>query len=169
MIRKAQLGDIPALNKLVNSAYRGESSKRGWTTEEHLLGGTRTDENLLYQTLTTPSVSMLIYVENDAILGCVSLEKQEKSLYLGMLTVSPELQGGGIGKKLLAASEAFARENQLEKITMTVISARQELIVWYERCGYSATGETKPFPMDNPNFGEPKQFLEFIVMEKKVV
>ncbi|NJN34131.1 MAG: GNAT family N-acetyltransferase [Saprospiraceae bacterium] len=169
MIRKAQIEDISALNKLVNSAYRGESSKRGWTTEEHLLGGVRTTEDMLLQTLSTPSVSILVFVEKEAILGCVSLEKRADSLYLGMLTVSPELQGGGIGKKLLAASEAFARDVQSEKITMTVISVRQELIAWYERCGYHATGEKKPFPMNNPKFGEPKQFLEFIVMEKIIV
>jgi ribosomal protein S18 acetylase RimI-like enzyme len=85
-----------------------------------------------------------------------------------MLTVSPELQGGGIGKKLMQAAEDLAKENDIPKISMTVISVRKELIEYYERRGYKNTGETKPFPMNDPKFGLPKQQLEFIVMEKRL-
>lgn len=168
MISKANISDIPALNLLVNSAYRGESSKKGWTTEEHLLDGIRTDEESLEELLTNPNATILKYSENDKILGCVYLEKQADKLYLGMLTVSPELQGAGIGKKLIKAAEQLARAEDLEKVSMTVISVRKELIEFYERRGYQSTGERKPFPMDNPKFGLPKQVLEFIVMEKKI-
>ncbi len=166
MITKATKNDIPELNILVNSAYRGESSKKGWTTEEHLLGGIRTDEEGLLQTFENEIITILKYTENDKIIGAVSLEKQGNKLYLGMLTVSPDLQGGGIGKQLLKASEIFAKAENIPKIVMTVISVRSELIAWYERHGYVRTGETKPFPMDDPNFGMPKEFLEFIVLEK---
>ena len=166
MITKATTNDIPELNILVNSAYRGESSKRGWTTEEHLLGGIRTDEEGLLQTFENEQITILKYTENDKIIGTVSLEKQGEKLYLGMLTVSPDLHGGGIGKQLLKAAEVFAREEKIPKIVMTVISVRAELIAWYERHGYIRTGETKPFPMDDPNFGMPKEFLEFVVLEK---
>ncbi len=86
-----------------------------------------------------------------------------------MLTVSPELQGCGIGKKLIQAAESFARNSKLKTISMTVISVRKELIAFYERRGYKNTGETKPFPMTEPKFGLPKQFLEFIVMEKEIL
>jgi ribosomal protein S18 acetylase RimI-like enzyme len=85
-----------------------------------------------------------------------------------MLTVSPTLQGGGIGKLLLEAAETEARKLKLPKISMSVISIRHELVAWYERRGYQKTGETKPFPMNDPNFGIPKQFLEFIMMEKQI-
>ena len=78
------------------------------------------------------------------------------------------MQGSGIGKKLLYASEAFAKEEGLSKIEMTVISIRTELVAWYERHGYTCTGEVRPFPMDDPKFGLPKTFLEFVVMEKVV-
>ena len=166
MITKATTNDIPELNILVNSAYRGESSKKGWTTEEHLLGGIRTDEEGLLQTFENEQITILKYTENDKIIGTVSLEKQGEKLYLGMLTVSPDLQGGGVGKQLLKAAEVFAREEKIPKIVMTVISVRAELIAWYERHGYIRTGETKPFPMDDPNFGMPKEFLEFVVLEK---
>jgi ribosomal protein S18 acetylase RimI-like enzyme len=166
MIKKATKKDIPALNLLVNSAFRGETSKKGWTTEEHLLGGIRTNEELLAEIMGEKETTLLKYVENGTILGMVMLKKQKDKLYLGMLTVSPDLQGGGIGKKLLYASEGFAKKHQLPKIAMTVISVRQELIDWYKRHGYILTGETQPFPMNNPKFGLPKQFLEFVVMEK---
>lgn len=169
MITKATKNDILELNILVNSAYRGESSKKGWTTEEHLLGGIRTDEEGLLQTFENEDITVLKYTDNDKIIGTVSLEKQGNKLYLGMLTVSPELQGGGVGKKLLKASDVFAKEETIPKIVMTVISVRSELIAWYERHGYVRTGETKPFPMDDPNFGMPKEFLEFIVLEKKLI
>jgi ribosomal protein S18 acetylase RimI-like enzyme len=168
MITKATTNDIPELNILVNSAYRGESSKKGWTTEEHLLGGIRTDEDGLLQTFQNENVTILKYTENDKIIGTVSLEKQDGKLYLGMLTVSPELQGGGVGKQLLKAAEEFAKEEKIPKIVMTVISVRTELIAWYERHGYARTGEKKPFPMDDPNFGLPKEFLEFVVLEKRL-
>lgn len=168
MISAATIQDIPELNVLINSAYRGESSKKGWTTEEHLLDGIRTDEENLSELLQKENVTILKYTANNKIIGSVYLEKQDKKLYLGMLTVSPELQGGGIGKKLMQAAEDFARNAQLDKISMTVISVRKELIAYYERRGYKNTGETKPFPMHDPKFGLPKQFLEFIVMEKKI-
>jgi ribosomal protein S18 acetylase RimI-like enzyme len=168
MITKATKEDIPEINILVNSAYRGESSKKGWTTEEHLLGGIRTDEAGLTQTFDNEPITVLKFTENNKIIGVVSLEKQGNKLYLGMLTVSPDLQGGGVGKQLLKAAEVFAKEENIPKIVMTVISVRSELIAWYERHGYVRTGETKPFPMDDPNFGLPKVFLEFIVLEKSL-
>ncbi len=169
MITKATKNDISEISNLVNSAYRGESSKKGWTTEEHLLGGIRTDEQDLLKTFENDAITVLKFTENDKIIGTVSLEKQGNKLYLGMLTVSPELQGGGVGKQLLKAAEIFALEISIPKIVMTVISVRAELIAWYERHGYVRTGETKPFPMDDPNFGIPKEFLEFIVLEKIVI
>jgi ribosomal protein S18 acetylase RimI-like enzyme len=168
MITKALQSDIPALNILVNSAFRGESSKKGWTTEADLLGGIRTDENTLTDSLNEPKTTIFKYCEGENILGMVMLKNQGDSLYLGMLTVAPDLQGGGIGKQLLHASEAFAKAEGLPKIMMTVISIRVELVAWYERHGYVRTGEVRPFPMDDPKFGLPKQFLEFEVMEKEI-
>ncbi len=165
----ATMADIPELVILINSAYRGESSKKGWTTEADLLGGQRTDDESLGRLLTKPGSVLFKYLnEENKISACVNLQQQNKKLYLGMLTVSPTLQGSGIGKKLLAASEQYARENKFEAIRMTVISIRHELIAWYERHGYIHTGETQPFPTDDPKFGIPKQFLEFVVLEKNI-
>ena len=51
---------------------------------------------------------------------------------------------------------------------MTVIARRRELIAWYERRGYALTGETRPFPMDDPRFGLPREPLFFVVLRKRL-
>jgi len=169
LISTATTEDIPALLKLVNSAYRGEASTKGWTTEAHLLkGALRTDETNLLQQITDKDAVVLKFTNDDSeITGCVYLKQQNKKVYLGMLSVSPMAQSHGIGKKLLAASEQYAKENNCQAVHMTVISARHELIAWYNRHGYTDTGERKPFPVDE-KFGVPTQQLEFIVLEKKI-
>jgi ribosomal protein S18 acetylase RimI-like enzyme len=163
----ATIQDIPALVPLINSAYRGDASKKGWTTEANLLEGEqRTDVDFLTNLLSNSAANMLKYKDADnSIIGCVYLEKMERGLYLGMLTVSPLQQAGGIGKKLLAAAEVYGKEKGCPCIFMKVISLRHELIAWYERHGYHKTGETKPLPGDN-RFGIPTQPLEFLIMEK---
>jgi len=161
--------DLPALVSLINSAYRGKASKKGWTTEADLLQGKyRTDIPSLTAVMENKDAVLLKYVsENGDIKGCVYLHKQERGLYLGMLTVSPLLQGSGIGKQLLKAAEVYAKENKCSSIFMNVISLRHELIAWYERHGYRQTDERNPFPSDQ-RFGIPTQTLEFIIMEKEV-
>ena len=164
----ATLEDVPALVRLVNSAYRGDESKQGWTTEADLLGGIRTDEEAMRDLINKPQSVILKYLNNDnELTACVYLEKKDNEMYLGMLSVSPTAQANGIGKQLIDASEAYARQQQKTAVVMTVISVRAELIEWYKRRGYSLTGETQPFPND-VRFGIPKQPLEFVVMKKKL-
>jgi len=153
---------------LVNSAYRGESSKKGWTTEADLLGGIRTDQKSMQALIQKPgSVMLTASDEFNRLVACVYLQQQGHQLYLGMLTVAPDIQAKGIGKQLLLAGEKYAREIGCISVIMTVIDIRHELIDWYKRKGYQSTGETKPFPAD-PAFGIPKQPLQFIVLEKKI-
>ena len=168
MIKPALESDIPALNMLVNSAYRGEGSKQGWTTEADLLDGIRTDEESLKELVHREDSIILKYEEENSILGCVYLKQEEAKMYLGMLTVSPQLQNKGIGKILLTASEDEARKRNCTAVFMSVISVRKELIDWYKKRGYYDTGHTKPFPENNPRFGIPRQPLEFIILEKKI-
>jgi ribosomal protein S18 acetylase RimI-like enzyme len=164
-VSAATVVDIPELVALINSAYRGETSKKGWTTEADLLSGElRTDDTMLAEIFKDPANILLKYVEGGRITGSVYLKKQEKGLYLGMLTVSPELQSAGIGKKLMRAAEDFAKENMLPCIFMNVISVRDELISWYERQGYYKTGERKPLP--DSKYGTPTRPLEFAIMQK---
>ncbi len=168
IIVAAKPEDAVLLDQLVNAAYRGESSKVGWTTEADLLDGTRTDALAISALLKDPGTTILKYVENGKILGCVELKVENDKLYLGMLTVQPDLQGRGIGKELLKRAEGEARKRKCSSIVMTVISAREELIAWYIRHGYRATGERRPFNFNDPRFGLPKRPLEFIVLEKKL-
>ncbi|MCU0368361.1 MAG: GNAT family N-acetyltransferase [Cyclobacteriaceae bacterium] len=168
MITPAVIADAPELDKLVNSAYRGDSSRQGWTTEADILDGTRTDAAAIAELIQTPGTTILKYVEENEILACVELKKEDGKLYLGMLTVKPKLQGKGIGKLLLKEAEEEAKRQNCTSIFMTVISVRKELIDWYVRHGYTPTGEKKPFAFNDPRFGQPKQPLEFIVLEKKL-
>jgi ribosomal protein S18 acetylase RimI-like enzyme len=161
--------DIPDLVALMNSAYRGESSRKGWTTEAHLIAGdVRTDEEDVRNVLNLPGSVMLTYREdNHSLVGCMNLQRKGDRLYLGMFSVSPDLQGGGIGKKLMDAAEEHARAEKVRAIYMMVISARHDLIAWYERRGYADTGERIPFPEDGRT-GAHLRDLEFMVLEKTV-
>lgn len=165
-IRPATHEDIPALLTLVNSAYRGESSRAGWTSEADLLDGIRTTRPALEDMLAHPDAVILLYEDGETLAGCVYLEKLGLSMYLGMLSVSPQLQAKGIGKRLLEAAGNRAREQSCTTMEMTVISVRHELIAWYERHGYHQTGEKEPFPTDEEKFGIPRQKLEFVVLKK---
>jgi ribosomal protein S18 acetylase RimI-like enzyme len=160
--------DVSALNVLINSAYRGESGKQGWTTEADLIEGTRIDVDELIEILKDPKATILKYVDDGEILACVELIQEEDKLYLGMLTVSPLLQGKGIGKELLIVAEQEAQKRNYNKIVMQVISVREELMDWYVRHGYTHTGERKPFHFTEAKFGQPKQPLEFVVLEKMI-
>ena len=145
MITKATLEDVFNLNKLINSAYRGETSKEGWTTEANLLDGKRTTEEELIEIIQNKKNTILKFTAENQIIGCVLLVDKETKLYLGMLTVSPEFQNSGIGKKMLKEAELFCLALDIPKIVMTVISIREELIAWYKRHGFVDTGKKEPF------------------------
>lgn len=168
LIHSAAVEDIVDLEQLVNSAYRGKSSRKGWTTEADFLDGIRVDKERLVEIIKGKDSKVLKALDaQNSIVGCVHLEKHGSKLYLGMLTVLPELQNKGIGKLLLAAAEEEARKLFCNSIYMTVLTERDTLIAWYERHGYVNTKQLKPFPMDNPRFGLPKKHLEFVVLEKR--
>lgn len=169
MIAKANIEDIPQLVALLNSAYRGEGSKQGWTTEADLIAGEqRTDIATVKEVMDQPGSIILKYTnEEGEIIGTVNLQQHERGLYLGMFAVSPVLQGGGIGKQLLKAADEYAKEVSVATIYMSVVSVRKELIDWYKRHGYAETGERKPFVEDEIT-GKHLQKLEFITLEKNI-
>lgn len=168
-ISTATIQDIPSLVKLINSAYRGEESKKGWTTEAFLIAGeSRIDNKSLEEIILQDDADLVIYKNNDAVIeGSVYLHKKENKLYLGMFAVNPNVQSSGIGKKMLQAAEHYAREKKCTAIFMTVISVRVELIAWYERHGYMNTEVKSPFPSDG-RFGKAIKPLEFITLEKTI-
>ena len=168
-INIAGASDIPALVDLLNKAYRGDDSKQGWTTEAHLIAGdVRTDEGSVKNVIEEAGSVMLKYTdEKGEIIGCVNLQQHDHKIYLGMFAVSPQLQGGGVGKKMLHAAEEFAKQQNCNAIYMTVISVRTELIDWYKRHGYADTGRKRSFEEDGVS-GKHLQQLEFVVLEKPV-
>lgn len=168
MIEKASLEDVSELNNLINSAYRGEFSKLGWTTEADLLLGARTTPEELNSLICNENNTLLKYTQKNAIIGCVLLTAKTEELYLGMLTVSPNHQNGGIGKKLLLKAELLAEELSLSKIVMTVISIRYDLINWYIRCGFQDSGTRLPFPKSIEYTEIAKEPLEFMLLEKQL-
>lgn len=165
----ATSADVAAITALLNSAYRGESSKQGWTNEAHLIGGNqRTDEPSLQQVMNDTDSVVLKYLDKEQkIIGCVNLQLHGSKIYLGMFSVSPQLQGLGIGKQLLNAAEEYAHSLQCTTIYMSVIDGREELINWYKRNGYTATGERKDFIEDAVS-GNHLLPLAFIFLEKKI-
>jgi N-acetylglutamate synthase-like GNAT family acetyltransferase len=167
-VRLATAADVPALHALIEGAYRGDSARAGWTHEADLLDGQRTDVVALADMLADPAQRLLVAESDGRLTGCVSLRTlADGGVYLGLLTVDPALQAAGLGRRLLAAAETQARDAGASRIEMTVIARRVELIAWYERRGYTQTGERRPFPLDDPRFGLPRtRDLEFVVLEK---
>ena len=169
VVRDAGTADIPALHRLIESAYRGEASRAGWTTEADLLDGQRTDPDDLAGILADPSQALLTAWRDGELLGCVLIaDRGEGTGYFGMLSVSPTLQGGGLGRRLVeAAHAALAARFGARRVRISVFPQRETLIAWYRRLGYEPTGHTLPFPYGDPRFGLPlRDDLHFIVMER---
>lgn len=164
-IRAAAPTDVHALVTLVDSAYRGEPSRAGWTTEADLIDGTRTDA----EEVTALLPDLLVAVDGGQVVGCAALSVRDGHGYFGTFAVRPTLQGAGVGSRLLAAAEDRARAQGLDRVEMTVLSVRPELIAWYERRGYTRTPETRPFPYGVERNGRPRSDdLEFAVLIRRL-
>jgi ribosomal protein S18 acetylase RimI-like enzyme len=169
--RAATPADVPAIVALVESAYRGDASRAGWTTEADLLDGQRTDARGVADIVGKADGRVLLAESSSRLLACAQLERQGQAAYFGMFSVQPALQGGGIGRTVLAEAERIAREEWgCSEMRMTVISLRDELIAWYERRGYRRTGRHSPFPYGDERFGVPKRDdLRFELLVKPLV
>lgn len=167
---KAELSDAQAIASLINSAYRGESSRAGWTTEADILDGMRTTTQEVAGLIQRDDAFVLVGVLNDQIIATICCERQDaygKNIaHLGMIAVKPTLQSKGYGTTMLQAAEAMTmREWRVVGFHMAVITLREELIAFYERLGYSRSGEFKNFP-ENSALWQPKVpdlTLEYLV------
>lgn len=166
--RTATAIDVAAIVALVESAYRGDLSRRGWTTEADLLDGQRVDAIGVGEVIALPNSCIVLGLQDGKLLACFHVEKQGETCYFGMFSVDPALQGVGTGKRMMAEAERIAStEWNCTKMEMTVISVRDELIAWYTRRGYQRTGRFKPFPYGDARFGLPKRDdLRFEFLEK---
>ena len=170
-IRDAVPADIPALHRLIESAYRGEASRAGWTTEADLLEGQRTDPQGLADIVSDPAQGLLTAWRGGDLVGCILIaDRGEGAGSFGMLSVSPTLQGGGLGRRLVeAAHRTLAERFGARRVRISVFPQRETLIAWYERLGYRKTAETLPFPYGDLRFGLPKRDdLYFVVMEHEL-
>ncbi|MFC4327930.1 GNAT family N-acetyltransferase [Streptomyces andamanensis] len=158
VFRDATDADVEALVALIESAYRGDASRAGWTTEADILHGQRTDPQGVLDVIASPD-SRLLTVERDGrVVACCQLEHRGDHAYFGMFAVSPALQGAGLGKLIIAEAERQVREVWgVTEMHMTVISVREDLIAWYERRGYRRTGRMSPFPYGDERFGVPQR------------
>ena len=166
-VRRAALDDVDDLVALIESAYRGEGSRVGWTTEADLLLGTRTNAAAVREVLSGESSLMLVADGAEGLVGCCQLEHRGETAYFGMFAVRPGLQGQGVGRTIMARAEetAVARWG-VTAMEMTVLRQRDELIAWYVRRGYRRTGELSPFPYGQDEFGIPQR--DDLVFEKLV-
>ena len=169
-LERAIPADLPTLHALVERAYRGETARAGWSHEADLLTGDQTSVAEL-QSFLDAGDHLLVWRDNGTIRACVRLVPlNAEQVYLGMLTVDPSLQGDGLGKRLLAAAETYARDVLgAERMEMQVFSRRRELLSFYDRRGYRPTGEKRPFPYEEwPHAGAQFDDLEFTVLEKRL-
>ncbi|GAA0919421.1 GNAT family N-acetyltransferase [Streptomyces thermoalcalitolerans] len=168
--RDASDADVDTLVHLIQSAYRGDASRAGWTTEADILEGQRTDPDGVLEVIKSPDSRMLMAERDGRVVACCQLERRGDHAYFGMFAVSPGLQGAGLGKAVLAEAERLVREEWgAEEMHMTVITVREELIAWYERRGYRRTGKTSPFPYGDERFGIPQRDdLEFELLVKEL-
>jgi GNAT superfamily N-acetyltransferase len=168
--RTAVTDDVPALVELVNSCYRGDSSKQGWTTEADLLDGQRVDAGGMAGLLARTNTIVLVAEAEGRIVACCELQRGVNGAYFGMFSVRPGIQGGGLGKRVLAEAEDTAvREWGCRLMRMKVLKQRPELIAWYERRGYTNTGKTEPFPYGDATFGLPKRAdLAFVELTREL-
>ncbi|HEU4773241.1 MAG TPA: GNAT family N-acetyltransferase [Lysobacter sp.] len=166
--RNATSADIESLVAFVTAAYRGDSSRQGWTTEADVLDGNRIDPQVLREDIARDRSRILLLERDGELLSCAHVCEDDGAGYFGMFAVKPTLQGGGIGTQVLAEAERVVRDEwQLPLMRMTVIDLRDELIAFYGRRGYRRTGVFKPFPYGDERFGIPRRDdLRFEVLEK---
>lgn len=165
--RSATIADVPQIVALVNAAYRGESSRAGWTTEADLLDGQRTDAEEMSSLIAAGGSIILLSFNGEELIGSVHLHHAHHAAHMGMLVIRPDLQDDGLGKKLIGEAEAAAIKMWgVNRMLMYVLTLRHELIAFYERRGYRRTGKLKAFP-DDVRFGIPKvRGLQLELLEK---
>jgi len=153
-IRRGARDDVAALTRLINAAF---------TVEQVAFDGDRVDAQGVREYMK--SGTFLLAEDAAGLAGCVYIEMHGERSYLGLLSVEPRRQGCGLGRKLMAEAENFARDAGCRAMDLRVISPRAEqLLPFYLRLGYRETG-TRPFPVDLAS----KVPAHYILMSKPLV
>lgn len=142
-IEPATLAVAPAIVELMERAYRGSESLKGWTSEAHLIDGPRTSLAEITACVNDPDTQILVAIDGDGrLLGCAAIALEGSQCSFGKFAVDPDSQGLGIGKRLLDAAEAAALHDYgVSGMSMTVVDGRAELEAFYERRGYRRSGK----------------------------
>jgi ribosomal protein S18 acetylase RimI-like enzyme len=166
----ATVMDATPLAALVNAAYRGADGRHGWTHEAELIAGNRASITDVATLIGDSSTTVLIRRSDKlpAVVGCVAIEMNGAGhCTISMLAITPERQGAGLGRALLADAEQLAASKGATIAKITVVQQRDALIAWYERRGYRRTGALEAFPYGDDSVGTPlRGDLRFVVLEK---
>jgi N-acetylglutamate synthase-like GNAT family acetyltransferase len=166
--RRAIASDAEDLVQVIRSAYRGDISRHGWTSEADLVGGDRINVDQVLALINAQNSFFLVVEKDREIIGCCHIgDHGDGQSYFGTFSIRPTLQGAGLGDYLLREAERQAvvtyKSTQME---LAVLDQQTKLIEWYERRGFQRTGETRPFPADE-KFARPlRENLYFVVLKK---
>ena len=136
-IRVATAADVARVTVLINAAFR--------KSEGFFVDGPRISEAEVAEHLAKGQ--FLLAEIGDTLNGCVYVELRGERSYLGLLSVDPECQQGGLGSFLMTAAENYCRERGSRFMDIYIVNVRKELPPFYQRRGYVETGTT-PFPED---------------------
>ena len=138
-IRIAASADAPGITAVINAAFR--------VAEEFFVDGNRITQTEVEQLLTKGV--FLLAETGDKLNGCVYVELRGDRSYLGLLSVDPTYQQGGLGSFLMNEAERYCRERGSHCMDILIVNLRGELPAFYEKRGYVESG-TSPFPADVP-------------------
>ncbi|EAW19528.1 GNAT family N-acetyltransferase [Aspergillus fischeri NRRL 181] len=172
--RLATPSDAPQIQHLVQSAFRAPDTRPNWTGDTALASAFRIDTAEILSKITTPDSAFLLATDpTGALIACIGVSRCTANDNLArffLLAVDEAYQRFGIGRKILAYAEEYAhREWGVRRGGLNALSTREELILWYLRCGYQLTGEVTPFPFERFAGMELPENLCFLEMEKALV
>ncbi len=169
--RSATHDDAAQIVRLVESTYRGQASRAGWTTEADLLEGQRIDSRGVVESINADQSRIVLALAGSDLVACAHIQRRPTIGYFGMFSVEAGHQGSGLGATVLAECERQLHEDlECAAVEITVLKQRADLIPWYQRRGYLLTGERRPFPYGDERFGVPLvDDLEFLVLQKSLI
>ena len=152
-VRRARPSDTAALTELVNRAFAIERS---------FLDGQRTTPEEIASLIATGDFLVLAYAGGLCAAVLVQGPGRRAGVppshaYLGLLCVLPELQGMGLGLRLVRVAEAMAEATGATSMSLQIVNLREELSRWYRSLGYREVG-TAPFT--HHSLKRPCHFIE---------
>ncbi len=131
--------EVPILVRPITRADAGQVltiQRAAFVSEAHIYGDP--NQPALTQTLEQLEAELrdakgFVAVQGERVVGAVRARENEGTLQIGRVAVAPDLQGEGIGRKLLDAIENDTDCSEAELFTGSLSEANIEL---YKDCGY---------------------------------